>query len=84
VRNPLSPVHPLRLPQTCAHCHADKTHMASTRFRPVSSTSTGRVYIERSRAARRPFGAELRSCRQSRSHAPGVTPWRQFAEPATC
>jgi len=28
VKHPLSPVHPLRLPQTCAHCHADKQHMA--------------------------------------------------------
>jgi predicted CXXCH cytochrome family protein len=28
VRDALSPVHPLRLPETCAHCHADKQHMA--------------------------------------------------------
>jgi predicted CXXCH cytochrome family protein len=29
VRDPLSPVHPLRLPGTCARCHADKAHMAN-------------------------------------------------------
>jgi len=28
VRNALSPVHPLRLPETCARCHADPKHMA--------------------------------------------------------
>jgi hypothetical protein len=28
VKDPLSPVHPLRLPETCAHCHADVAHMA--------------------------------------------------------
>lgn len=28
VRDSLSPVHPLRLPETCARCHADATHMA--------------------------------------------------------
>jgi predicted CXXCH cytochrome family protein len=28
-RDALSPVHPLRLPETCARCHADKGHMAS-------------------------------------------------------
>lgn len=28
VRDPLSPVHPLNLPETCAHCHADAKHMA--------------------------------------------------------
>jgi hypothetical protein len=28
VRNGLSPVHPLRLPATCARCHADPQHMA--------------------------------------------------------
>jgi cytochrome c3-like protein len=28
VKNALSPVHPLRLPSTCARCHADKAHMA--------------------------------------------------------
>jgi predicted CXXCH cytochrome family protein len=28
VRDALSPVHPLRLPETCAHCHADAKHMA--------------------------------------------------------
>jgi predicted CXXCH cytochrome family protein len=28
VRDPLSPVHPLKLPETCAHCHADAAHMA--------------------------------------------------------
>ena len=27
VRHALSPVHPLRLPETCAHCHADAEHM---------------------------------------------------------
>ncbi len=27
VRDPLSPVHPLRLPETCAACHADPAHM---------------------------------------------------------
>jgi predicted CXXCH cytochrome family protein len=27
VRHALSPVHPLRLPQTCARCHADSEHM---------------------------------------------------------
>ena len=27
VRHALSPVHPLRLPQTCARCHADAQHM---------------------------------------------------------
>ncbi|MEX2303919.1 MAG: cytochrome c3 family protein [Bryobacterales bacterium] len=27
VRHALSPVHPLRLPQTCARCHADAEHM---------------------------------------------------------
>lgn len=26
-RDPLSPVHPLRLPETCARCHADPRHM---------------------------------------------------------
>ncbi len=28
VRDPLSPVHPLNLPATCARCHADAKHMA--------------------------------------------------------
>ena len=28
VRDALSPVHPLRLPETCARCHADAGHMA--------------------------------------------------------
>ena len=28
VRDALSPVHPLRLPETCAKCHADAAHMA--------------------------------------------------------
>jgi len=28
VKDPLSPVHPLRLPETCARCHADPRHMA--------------------------------------------------------
>jgi predicted CXXCH cytochrome family protein len=28
VKDALSPVHPLRLPETCAHCHADARHMA--------------------------------------------------------
>jgi hypothetical protein len=28
VKDALSPVHPLRLPETCAHCHADPAHMA--------------------------------------------------------
>lgn len=28
VRHPLSPVHPLRLPETCARCHSDREHMA--------------------------------------------------------
>ncbi|HZT28388.1 MAG TPA: cytochrome c3 family protein [Bryobacteraceae bacterium] len=28
VRDALSPVHPLRLPETCARCHADARHMA--------------------------------------------------------
>jgi hypothetical protein len=28
VKDTLSPVHPLRLPATCAHCHADKARMA--------------------------------------------------------
>ena len=28
VRDPLSPVHPEKLPQTCARCHADAAHMA--------------------------------------------------------
>jgi predicted CXXCH cytochrome family protein len=28
VKDALSPVHPLRLPQTCANCHADAKHMA--------------------------------------------------------
>lgn len=28
VRDALSPVHPLRLPETCARCHADPKHMA--------------------------------------------------------
>jgi hypothetical protein len=28
VKDPLAPVHPLRLPRTCAHCHADPQHMA--------------------------------------------------------
>jgi hypothetical protein len=27
-KDPLSPVHPLRLPETCARCHADAAHMA--------------------------------------------------------
>ena len=28
VKDALSPVHPLRLPETCAHCHADQQKMA--------------------------------------------------------
>lgn len=28
VNDALSPVYPLRLPETCAHCHADPSHMA--------------------------------------------------------
>ncbi|MGO9097039.1 MAG: cytochrome c3 family protein [Bryobacteraceae bacterium] len=28
VKDPLSPVHPLRLPETCARCHADAARMA--------------------------------------------------------
>jgi hypothetical protein len=28
VKDSRSPVHPLRLPETCARCHADSTHMA--------------------------------------------------------
>ncbi len=28
VKDPLSPVYPLRLPDTCARCHADAAHMA--------------------------------------------------------
>jgi predicted CXXCH cytochrome family protein len=28
VKDPRSPVHPLRLPGTCARCHADQNHMA--------------------------------------------------------
>jgi hypothetical protein len=28
VRDPTSPVYPLNLPKTCAHCHADPAHMA--------------------------------------------------------
>jgi predicted CXXCH cytochrome family protein len=28
VKDALSPVHPLRLPETCARCHADRAHMA--------------------------------------------------------
>jgi len=28
VRDPLSPVYPLNLPATCAHCHANAAHMA--------------------------------------------------------
>jgi predicted CXXCH cytochrome family protein len=28
VRDPMSPVYPLNLPKTCAHCHADAAHMA--------------------------------------------------------
>lgn len=28
VKDALAPVHPLRLPETCAHCHADKAKMA--------------------------------------------------------
>ncbi len=28
VKDPMAPVHPLRLPETCAHCHADAKHMA--------------------------------------------------------
>ena len=28
VRDALSPVHPLRLPETCARCHASQSHMA--------------------------------------------------------
>jgi hypothetical protein len=27
VKDPLAPVHPLRLPDTCGHCHADARHM---------------------------------------------------------
>ena len=32
VRDPMSPVYPLNLPKTCAHCHADPAHMASYRI----------------------------------------------------
>ena len=28
VHDPMSPVYPLNLPKTCAHCHADPAHMA--------------------------------------------------------
>jgi hypothetical protein len=28
VKDPLSPVHPLRIPETCSHCHSDPQHMA--------------------------------------------------------
>lgn len=28
VRDPMSPVYPLNLPKTCAHCHANPAHMA--------------------------------------------------------
>jgi predicted CXXCH cytochrome family protein len=28
VRDPLAPVYPLRVPETCAHCHANPGHMA--------------------------------------------------------
>jgi hypothetical protein len=28
VRDPLSPVYPLHVPETCAHCHANPAHMA--------------------------------------------------------
>ncbi len=35
VRDALSPVHPLRLPETCARCHADAKHMASYKI-PVN------------------------------------------------
>jgi predicted CXXCH cytochrome family protein len=28
VRDPMAPVYPLRVPQTCAHCHANEAHMA--------------------------------------------------------
>lgn len=28
VKDPRSPVHPRKLPETCARCHADKTHMS--------------------------------------------------------
>jgi len=28
VRDPLAPVYPLRVPETCAHCHANPAHMA--------------------------------------------------------
>ena len=28
VKDPLAPVYPLRVPGTCAHCHADTAHMA--------------------------------------------------------
>jgi len=28
VKDPRSPVYPLRLPETCAHCHSDPRHMA--------------------------------------------------------
>ena len=28
VKDPLSPVYPLRLPETCARCHADASHMS--------------------------------------------------------
>jgi hypothetical protein len=28
VRDPMAPVYPLRVPQTCGHCHANSAHMA--------------------------------------------------------
>jgi len=44
VKNALSPVHPLRLPETCARCHASATHMAGYKL-PVTQFEEYRTSV---------------------------------------
>lgn len=52
VRDALSPVHPLHLPETCAHCHADKAHMAKYKI-PTNQFAEYRTSVHWEAVAKR-------------------------------
>jgi hypothetical protein len=52
VRDALSPVHPLRLPGTCARCHADQAHMAKYKL-PTNQYAEYRTSVHWEAVAKR-------------------------------
>jgi predicted CXXCH cytochrome family protein len=52
VRDALSPVHPLKVPETCARCHADKAHMAKYKL-PTSQFAEYRTSVHWEAVAKR-------------------------------